>query len=1157
MFSLRQPHRLKRTASMLVVTALLAFAAASATWFSFLKDTAVVRAAALSCPFSDSDGGTSGVQVTGSVSIDDVDDGGGSVGDYYDCTASLVEIKAGATVTLGSNIGTGAIAEIHFSDLEIENTATVSASVQGCGGTTSSGYGPNGSNVCTAGAVGSGANSPGGVESGGGGHGGAGGNGHTGSPGGATYDSATAAVLFGSSGGTVDSTTVGGTGGGAVRLSVSGTFTHNGSITANGGSGYIHAGIGGSGGGSGGSIYVTTAAIEGTTGTFSADGGAGYDQTYDAGGGGGGRIAIEYQSGSFSFDSSDFSASGGPGPGAATAGDTGTVYLVDTQGTGPTTDDDVKVFHGFTYTDTDYDVNSWTFDANADNQYCQNGISSGATPSITAGTTLNFDGTFTCGQTIASFTLSAPVSVAFLTGSTFSSGGAFSVTSAASASINTGATIASAGAMTLGASGFFTVGSGVTLTNTGTDTDINLNIPDGDDQSWSGLTVNGALEGELIIDDAIDITLTGSSAVNANVTWTTLTSLTIDSGSSISAAGKGCRSSTGHGYGPDGSNVCAVSTSGYGFTGGAWDAGDGAGHGGAGGNGSGGGTGGVTYGSATAPSLFGSSGGGASPYSGGAGGGKVRLDVSGTFTHNGSVSANGSAGGTSGGEYSAGGGSGGSVYVTAGSFSCTSAPTFQTTGGAGGNGTFTDGGGGGGGRIAIAYASASAGCSFDAGADTIGGSGASVLAAGGSGPDSAADGSAGTLSLTLTDDPPAFSTAVNAAPSTPTVNQQTTISATATDDNGVNRIQLYLDGTTDPTNVIKTCTFSPAESPASCSITIGPGLSDGSHTIRAAARDTASATTNSDSSFTVGSFTTSGTMTFSRLKAGSTGVDFALQFALTGPDTAPLTVTFPAGFTVTQAFTSGTCSGGGTVGSFGYTATTLTGTKTACVGTITLSGAKVTLHSTPGTYVVTWSNDSGSGSFTVVDEDQVTVSGMVDPTLTFDLDLSVGDAETSGPYSLDFGEIMPGTVASSGTTHKSVWIDLSTNATGGAVVTVRNVNGSSGLVSASAPADTIPNSAAAMSSSTANYGLCVISVTQTAGGPFAKAGDYTAGTCAANGATNDVKNLTTTNASILSTTSDPIDAGRARVSVNVNATPVTAAHADYGDALTFIATATY
>ncbi|HTM68581.1 MAG TPA: hypothetical protein VL426_04735, partial [Candidatus Binatia bacterium] len=184
-------------------------------------------------------------------------------------------------------------------------------------------------------------------------------------------------------------------------------------------------------------------------------------------------------------------------------------------------------------------------------------------------------------------------------------------------------------------------------------------------------------------------------------------SLTVDIGGVIHSNTRGCPGDASTGNGPNASNVCTDGGAGGGVSGGNVNSGGGgAGYGGAGGSGAGTtpGAGGVTYGSATAPALFGSSGAGTQGVvgsEGGAGGGVVRFTVTGTLVQNGTITANGSGGNNIGGSGRAGGGgTGGSIFVTAGTLN--GAGTFEAKGGAGGD-SIGDGGGGGGGRIAVIH----------------------------------------------------------------------------------------------------------------------------------------------------------------------------------------------------------------------------------------------------------------------------------------------------------------------------------------------------------------------------------------------------------------------------------------------------------------------
>ena len=130
----------------------------------------------------------------------------------------------------------------------------------------------------------------------GGGHGGRGGLGSDNYAGGNAYGSITEPVDLGSGGGNGYSTTVGGRGGGAIRMDVGGTLDVQGSIVANGGTpwGFYWAG-----GGAGGSIYLTVGTLAGA-GTISADGGLPtFNGANPSGTGAGGRIAVYYNNYAF------------------------------------------------------------------------------------------------------------------------------------------------------------------------------------------------------------------------------------------------------------------------------------------------------------------------------------------------------------------------------------------------------------------------------------------------------------------------------------------------------------------------------------------------------------------------------------------------------------------------------------------------------------------------------------------------------------------------------------------------------------------------------------------------------------------------------------------------------------------------------------------
>jgi len=122
-------------------------------------------------------------------------------------------------------------------------------------------------------------------------------------------------------------------------------------------------------------------------------------------------------------------------------------------------------------------------------------------------------------------------------------------------------------------------------------------------------------------------------------------------------------------------------------------------------------SGGAAYGDPMEPENIGSGGGSSGSYSGGAGGGEVRLTVGGTLTVNGAIRANGGNGGYNA-NYASGGGSGGTVWIDAATLS--GAGTLSAHGGSGyqsGYGCYS--GAGGGGRVAVTAQSSSFTGSYD------------------------------------------------------------------------------------------------------------------------------------------------------------------------------------------------------------------------------------------------------------------------------------------------------------------------------------------------------------------------------------------------------------------------------------------------------------
>lgn len=162
----------------------------------------------------------------------------------------------------------------------------------------------------------------------GGGFGGSGGHGQ-GNVVGNGYGSFRAPNHLGSPGGkaTLTAGSAGGSGGGLVRLTVAGTLTLNGTLSAKGSNGVANGG-----GGSGGSVRIQTGTLAGSGGRIDIRGGQGNG---NGGCGGGGRVALKYSSDSYTGGISSLAIDSEGGFNCGTkAGGAGTVLL--TNGTSDT-----------------------------------------------------------------------------------------------------------------------------------------------------------------------------------------------------------------------------------------------------------------------------------------------------------------------------------------------------------------------------------------------------------------------------------------------------------------------------------------------------------------------------------------------------------------------------------------------------------------------------------------------------------------------------------------------------------------------------------------------------------------------------------------------------------------------------------------------------
>jgi hypothetical protein len=187
--------------------------------------------------------------------------------------------------------------------------------------------------------------------------------------------------------------------------------------------------------------------------------------------------------------------------------------------------------------------------------------------------------------------------------------------------------------------------------------------------------------------------------------------------------------------------------------------------------------------------------------------------------------------------------------------------------------------------------------------------------------------------------------------------------------------------------------------------------------------------------------------------------------------------------------------------------------------------------------------NSFQGKFTETEYGPTASAATVAPSITFDIDVSAIDTETSPPYATSFGSLLPATVTN---TPEKVWVDLDTNAESGAKVYISSLNG--GLRS---PAEsfTLTSATADLAAVSTGYGAQGSTATQISGGPLSISAPY-------NVASQNVGILNATIREIFSTAA-PVVAGRGSLQLKARAAAQTPAAADYQDTLTLTAAAAF
>lgn len=183
------------------------------------------------------------------------------------------------------------------------------------------------------------------------------------------------------------------------------------------------------------------------------------------------------------------------------------------------------------------------------------------------------------------------------------------------------------------------------------------------------------------------------------------------------------------------------------------------------------------------------------------------------------------------------------------------------------------------------------------------------------------------------------------------------------------------------------------------------------------------------------------------------------------------------------------------------------------------------------------------GKFSETDWGPSASAATVNPTLSFDIDVSASDTETAPPYSINLGDLNPGTVTDS---TERIWVDLDTNATNGGTVFVYGQN--NGLSSLSA-GSTITAVTGDLSILAKGFGAQGVGATQSSGGPMSIAALYDT--------ENNIVGITDTSVRQIFTADNPVSSGRASFIVKAKSDITTLPADDYTEILTVISAANF
>lgn len=184
-----------------------------------------------------------------------------------------------------------------------------------------------------------------------------------------------------------------------------------------------------------------------------------------------------------------------------------------------------------------------------------------------------------------------------------------------------------------------------------------------------------------------------------------------------------------------------------------------------------------------------------------------------------------------------------------------------------------------------------------------------------------------------------------------------------------------------------------------------------------------------------------------------------------------------------------------------------------------------------------------TGEFTETGYGPTSSAATANVTLTFDIDVAAIDTESSPPYAIEFGDLLPGTVTNS---PSKIWLDLETNANSGARVFILSAN--AGLLSART-GYSIASVSGNLSSLSEGFGARGDSATQGSGGPLSLQSPY-------DGTLDNVGIIDASYRTLLAS-STPLTSGRSSVLLKAKATAQTPASTDYADLYTLVAAGSF